>query len=255
MAAEPEGKQDAAQEPTFAEAFSAALGKAGFAKVKPGEMPSGSDLVAAVGGIRGLVESILPGLAFLIVFAVTSQVLKLPQPTILLASVGTLVVISVLFLAARLLAREPIRSAIVGIVLAAIMAAFALLSGKPENAFVPGIIINLVSLLVLLVSIVVRWPLIGVFVGALTSDLTGWRADKAKRRVLVLATWMWVGLFAVRLIVEVPLYYAGYTDWLAVAKIFLGVPFYAVLLWVTWLFVGTVFSSPAPRAESEKPVL
>jgi hypothetical protein len=255
MAEEPTGAQDAAREPTFAEAFSAALGKAGFATVKPGEMPSGSDLVAAVGGIRGLVESILPGLAFLIVFAVTSQVLKLPQSTILVASVGTLVVISVLFLAARLIARQPIRSAIMGIILAAIMAAFALLSGKPENAFVPGIIINVVCLVVVLASLVVRWPLIGVFVGALTSDLTGWRADKAKRRVLTLATWMWVGLFAIRLVVEIPLYYAGYTDWLAVAKIFLGVPFYAVLLWVTWLFVGTVFATPVAEGKAAKPAL
>lgn len=255
MAEESTGERNAAQEPTFAEAFSAALGKAGFAKVKPGEMPSGKDLVAAVGGIRGLVESILPGLAFLIVFAVTSQVLKLPQPTVLVASVGTLVLISVIFLVARLVARQPVRSAVMGIILAGIMAAFALLSGKPEDAFVPGIVINIVSLLVLLVSLAVRWPLIGVFVGALTSDLTGWRADRAKRRVLVLATWMWVGLFVVRLVVEIPLYLAGYTDWLAVAKIFLGVPFYAVLLWLTWLFVGTVFSAPAPELKKDAPTV
>jgi hypothetical protein len=231
-------------EPTFAEVFQQALGKMGFAKVKPGEMPSSKDLLAAVGGIRGLIESILPGLAFLVVYTVTFIVLELPNYLVL--SVLTPVVIGLIFLVARIIARQAIRSAVSGIVLAAVMAGVSLFTGRPQDAFIPGIVINVVCLAVVLISLAVRWPIIGVFVGALTADLTGWRADKAKKRVLTIATWMWFGLFAIRLLVEVPLYLAGYVDWLAAAKLFLGVPFYAVLLWVTWLLVGTVFASSGP---------
>lgn len=228
-------------EPTFAEAFQAALGKAGFARVKPGQMPTGRDLLAAIGGIRGLIESILPGLAFLIVYSVSRIVLH--SPDYLVWSVTVPIVLCVLFVLARLVMRQALRSALSGVLVAAVTAALALFTGRAQDAFVPGIIINVISLLVLLISILVRWPLIGVFVGALTADLTGWRADRAKRRVVTIATWMWVGLFAVRLGVEVPLYLASMTDWLAAAKLFLGVPLYALLLWITWLFVGTVFGS------------
>jgi hypothetical protein len=235
------------QDPTFAEAFQLALGKAGFARVKPGEMPSGKDLIAAVGGIRGLVESILPGLAFLVAFSVSNIVLK--SPDYLIWSVGVPVILCVVFVVARVVARQPLRSALTGVVIAALTAGLALITGRAQDSFLPGIIINSVSLVVFLVSIAVRWPLIGLIAGALTNDLTGWRSDRAKRKVLTIASWLWVGLFAIRLGIELPLYFASLTDWLAGAKLLLGAPFYALLLWVTWLLLGTVFAS-APVAEN-----
>jgi hypothetical protein len=69
--------------------------------------------------------------------------------------------------------------------------------------------------------------------------------------VLTIATWLWVGLFAVRLLVEVPLYLARQTEWLAGTKLLLGVPLYAAMLWVTWLLVRAVYArsqaAPEPR--------
>jgi hypothetical protein len=231
-------------EPTFAEAFQQALGKAGFARVKPGEMPSGKDVIAAVGGIRGLLESILPGLAFLVAYSVSNIVLK--SPDYLIWSVGVPVVLCLVFVLVRVVSRQPLRSALTGVVIAVLTAGLALITGRAQDSFVPGIIINLVSLVVFLVSIAIRWPLIGLIAGALTNDLTGWRKDPAKRRVLTIASWLWVGLFGIRLGVELPLYFAELTDWLAGAKLLLGAPFYALMLWVTWLLLGTVFAAPAP---------
>jgi hypothetical protein len=59
--------------------------------------------------------------------------------------------------------------------------------------------------------------------------------------VLTVATWVWVGLFALRLAVEVPLYLTAQVELLAAVKLVLGVPLYAAVLWVTWLLVRTVF--------------
>ena len=97
------------------------------------------------------------------------------------------------------------------------------------------------SLSALLASIAVRWPLIGIVVGFLTNEGFEWRANKSKRRVLYLVTWLWAGLFALRLLVEVPLYLARQAEWLGATKLLLGVPLYAILLWLTWLLVRAVY--------------
>jgi len=58
-------------------------------------------------------------------------------------------------------------------------------------------------------------------------------------------------LFSLRLIVEVPLYASGETEWLAGTKLLLGVPLYAAFLWVTWLLVRAVYVRSADGAPSE----
>jgi len=228
-------------EPGFREAFADAMRKTGLGQVAPGEVPTGRSLLKAVGGLRGLVESILPGLAFLVLYATTKN---LPL------SVLVPVALAVLFVVTRLLTRTPVTQAFAGIVGIAISAILALISGRAEANFIPGIVINTLSLAVLLISILVRWPLIGVIVGFLTNETSQWRAQKAKRRVLYLTTWLWAGLFALRLAVEVPLYLAHEAEWLAGVKLLLGVPLYAGMLWVTWLLVRAVYGS-IPRPTSE----
>ena len=228
-------------EPGFREAFADAMRKTGLGQVAPGEVPTGRSLLKAVGGLRGLVESILPGLAFLVLYATTKN---LPL------SVLVPVALAVLFVVTRLLTRTPVTQAFAGIVGIAISAILALVSGRAEANFIPGIVINTLSLAVLLISILVRWPLIGVIVGFLTNETSQWRAQKAKRRVLYLTTWLWAGLFALRLAVEVPLYLAHEAEWLAGVKLLLGVPLYAGMLWVTWLLVRAVYGS-IPRPTNE----
>ena len=238
MPAEPKPAEPNPEPATFSEAFASAVRGAGIAKVTPGEAPQASALLAAVGGVRGLIESIVPGLGFLVVYTVTQQVLP---------SVVAPLALAVVFLVVRILTRSQPSSAITGVLFVALSAGFALWSGKAEDNFVLGFVINGVSLLVLLVSLAVRWPFIGLIVGALTSDPTGWRSDPAKVRVFTLASWLWVGLFVVRLGVELPLYFAHQAQWLGATKLLLGVPLYAAMLWVTWLLVRAVYARPQPE--------
>lgn len=225
----------------FREAFADAMRKTGLGQVAPGEVPTGKSLLKAVGGLRGLVESILPGLAFLVLYAITKN---LPLSVLVPVALAAVSVVS------RLYTHTPITQAFAGIVGIAISAIFALVSGRAEANFIPGIVINSVSLAVLLISILVRWPLIGVIVGFLTNETAQWRRQKAKRRVLYLTTWLWAGLFALRLGVEVPLYLAHEAEWLAGTKLLLGIPLYAGMLWVTWLLVRAVYGS-TPRPTSD----
>lgn len=225
------------QQPSLREGLETAAQRSGFGKVTPGQAPTGGALLAAMGGVRGLVESILPGFAFLIVYTITQQLV----PSVLIP-LG----IALVFVVIRLLTRTPWSTAIAGVLGIALSAGLALLTGRAEDNFVLGFIINAVFLVALLISIAVRWPLIGVIASLLTGEGGGWRADRAKARVALIATLLWCGLFAVRLGVELPLYFAGAAGALAGVKLVLGVPFYAAMLWVTWLLVRTVYARPEP---------
>ncbi|BDZ50787.1 hypothetical protein GCM10025867_30280 [Frondihabitans sucicola] len=221
----------------------AAAQRAGISQVAPGEVPTGHALLAAIGGVRGLIESILPGLAFLVIYTFSQQLL----PSVLIP-----VVLGVFFVVVRAVQRGPVPQALAGLLGIAISAVLALLSGRAVDNFLPGIVINAVSMVVLLITLAARWPLIGIVVGLLTSEGSAWRDDRAKRRVLTLSTWLWVLLFAVRLAIEVPLYLASQATLLGGIKLITGVPLYAAMLWVTWLLVRTVYTARHAEDEAER---
>ncbi|MEK8228829.1 DUF3159 domain-containing protein [Oerskovia sp. M15] len=56
-------------------------------------------------------------------------------------------------------------------------------------------------------------------------------------RRYALATWLWVGMFALRLAVQVPLFYSAEVAWLGTARLVMGIPLWALTLWATWLLV------------------
>lgn len=227
----PESGENASAGVEFREALAAAAQKSGLGRVAPGEQPTAQALWSAVGGIRGLIESLLPGFLFLVVFTITAEV----APSVLIP-----VAISVVFVLVRAVFRSPIMPAVVGLIGIALSAGLALWTGRAEENFLLGFVINGVWLVALIASLAVRRPLIGVITALLTGD-AAWRDDSAKRTVLTAATWLWVGLFAVRLSVQVPLYAAEQAAALAATKLLMGLPLYAAVLWVTWLMVRSVY--------------
>jgi len=218
--------------PTFSDSLSAAARKSGLGQVTPGETPTAGALLGALGGVRGLIESVAPGFAFLLIFTFTQD---------LVLSVTIPVVIAIGFVVARAVTRTPMTPAIAGAIGIALTAVLSLVTNRAENNFLPGIIINCVVLLILLVSILVRWPLIGVVIGLLMDESTAWRGDKVKRRALTLATWIWVIPSAIRVAVQVPLYLAERADLLAATKLLTGIPLYVGALWLTWMIVRGVY--------------
>jgi len=47
--------------------------------------------------------------------------------------------------------------------------------------------------------------------------------------------------------VQLPLYYSDQTQLLGGAKLIMGLPLYAAVLWVTWLLVRAVYARPAAK--------
>lgn len=213
----------------------------------------------AVGGVRGVVEAIAPGLLFVVVFVATTDL-----RAALVASVAAALVA----VAARLLQRTPVTQALGGLLGIAVGVFWAWRSGEAENFYAVGLWTNAVYLVVILASILARWPAVGLVVEAFRSGfvdqareraqnagaaapegdatdgapspfapLVAWRKDPALVRRYTLATWFWVGLFALRLIVKVPLYFAGDVAWLGTAHLVMGVPLWGLVLWLTWAVV------------------
>ena len=211
------------------------LRQSAFGTVTPGQTPTAQDIWSAVGGVRGLVEAIAPGLTFLTVYSLTG---------VLLWSVLAPLALAVVFVLARVISRSTVQPALIGMGGIAASAAVALWSGRPEDNFVLGLWVNGIGLTVMLVSIAVGRPLIGVISGLLVSD-PQWRADRAKRTLATIATVLWVGLFGARLVVQVPLFLQGAVAELAIARLVMGLPLYALVLWLSWLLMRSVYRAPA----------
>jgi hypothetical protein len=96
----------------------------------------------------------------------------------------------------------------------------------------------------MIVSIIAGWPAVGAVVALLRGEDMSWRTDPeraAERRRFVWATWVMAAVFALRLAVQVPLYLAGEdaVGALGTAKLAMGLPLFALGLWITWLLVAS----------------
>lgn len=185
----------------------------------------------AIGGVRGVIEALVPGVAFVVLFALTNL------PIALGVSVG----VAAVFVALRALQKSPVAPAVGGLLAAVVSAVLALITGRPEDNFVLGLLQNAAYGGVLLVSVLVGWPLLGLAVGFLLGEGTAWRKDRRKFVAMQALTLLWVALFALRLIVQVPLYYAGQVELLATFKLVMGIPLFAPLLVLSWLIVRAAF--------------
>ena len=212
--------------------------RGGLGALTPGETPTVEALWSAVGKTRGLIESVGPGLGFLITYTLTGDVVP---------SVAAPVALSILFIVVRLFQRTALLPALAGLVGIAASAGIALWSGRAEDNFVLGFGANALWLALLLGSLVVRRPLLGYLAGSLAGDPT-WRDQAGTRHVAYVTTWLWAALFALRLAVQVPMYLSASITALAATKLIMGLPLYAAWLWVTWLLYRAVYGSKATES-------
>ena len=228
----------------LAEGMASAARRAGFSSAAEGEPISGRALMAAMGGIRGLFEAVLPGLVFLVTYTLTidpsADASSDPIRTLLPALIAPLV-LGLIFVGLRAVTKQTMTPAIGGLVGTGISVALALFSGRASDFFLVGLYTNAGYGAALLISVLVGWPLVGLAVGFLMGDGIAWRSDPSKRRVLTILTLCWTGLFLVRLAVQLPLYLADNVELLATTKLLMGLPLYAPLLVVSWLMVRSVY--------------
>jgi hypothetical protein len=167
-----------------------------------------AQLAKALGGRRGMLEAAVPTLMFTLVFVSTRD---------LRAAIVVSVAAALVLLAVRLVQRSTVQfvlNSLVGIALGALFAWRAARGGgsADEQAlayFLPGIIYNGAYAVLLALSNLVRWPLVGFMVGSVAGDPTEWHRDPQVVRLCRNLTWMLAAPCLVRLGVQLPIYLAG----------------------------------------------
>lgn len=91
-----------------------------------------------------------------------------------------------------------------------------------------------------------RWPLLGVVVGAVLGSPRGWHADPDLVRAYARGSWVWTASFVLRIAVFLPLWWAGQVVVLAVARVLLSWPLVATVLAVSWWVVRSSLPDDHP---------
>ena len=180
----------------------------------------------ALGGKRGLIDSGLPALVFLIVFNISGK----DVDTALYAAVA----LSILLTLLRLIKRETIQHAFSGLIGVGICALISKRTGNAADFYLPGLWINAGYGLLYAITNLVKWPILGVMLGPILGENLLWRKDPARLNAYIKAGWLWVAMFAARLIVQYPLYESGNINALGTARLLMGYPLFILTAWGTW---------------------
>jgi len=188
----------------------------------------------AIGGWRGLFDSGAPTLVFVIVY--------LFQPNNLQIALWAALTVGVAIAVYRMIRKNSLQQVLAGLVGVAIAAGFSAWTGKAENFFLPGLLINAAYGTVFLISILVRWPLLGVFLGFFSGTGMKWRAVPEFNRAAAAATWIWVGMFFLRLSVQLPLFLSGAIGALGVLKVVMGWPLFLAAAYFTYRLLQPIYN-------------
>ncbi|MEY3483603.1 MAG: hypothetical protein RLZZ218_438 [Actinomycetota bacterium] len=209
--------------------------KYGVKKTDDGYKVDAKSLIASVGGVLGFIEATVPGLVYVLSFAIWQDL------TISIVSVSIAMVALII---RHFLAKRP-ASALLGPVLGIALAIYLAQrpEGQPRDFYLTGFVTNAAYGGALLLSVLVRFPLIGVLVGFMTDQGLRWRKERRKVRFFNLVTWLWVAFFASRLLVQVPMYLANDVVSLGFTRIVMGTPYFLMMIWISWLLLRKVVSA------------
>jgi Protein of unknown function (DUF3159) len=191
---------------------------------QPPEERAAPTLLEQLGGLSGLVSSVVPVIVFVLLNAIRGYVVAL------WAALASAVVIAVV----RLIRRERLQPAVSGAIGVGISALIAYRIGEAKGFFLLGIWASLAYAAVFAVSLLVRYPLVGVIWHGLRGDgQRRWRADRRIVRAYDLATLIWVLVFVARFVVQRWLYDNDETNALGIARLAMGLPLTVVAAAVT----------------------
>jgi hypothetical protein len=203
-----------------------------------------SSLADAVGGPLGVLESTVPAAAYVLAFTLTGEDTR--------TAAIVAVVLAALLTVARIARGQTVQFAITGLIGVAFAAYIADRTGKAENFFLPGLLANAGYASIYAISIAIRRPVLGYVVQILTQSEGGWREDPVQLRAYTRACWIWVGMFLSRLAVQLPLYLADALVALGAARVAMGLPLFALAVYLSWLVLRNVpgVARHAPPAAS-----
>jgi Protein of unknown function (DUF3159) len=187
--------------------------------------PAAESLAKLLGGRRAAIDATVGPLVFGIAFAATGR-------SVSWAALAA-VIASALIGAWRLSQGDKPRAVLVGLLGVVVAALIAVRTGQAVDFYLVRFWTNVASAAGWAVSIVIRWPLLGVIVGTVLGQKAKWRHDPVLLKAYSRASWVWVLQYVVRIVVWTPLYLAGLVEALSFASAALSWPLVAACVAVS----------------------
>ena len=185
-------------------------------------------VLQAFGGKKGLIDSGIPAIIFLVIFNVADAL----KPALLGA-----IAISALLTIIRLAMRETVQHALSGFIGVLICAWFANRTGNASDLYIPKLLTNLGYGTAYLIGNVVGWPIMGLLLGPILGENLKWRNHPERKRAYTLASWLWVAMFFTRIAVQYPIYRSGNVNLLGTVNLAMGYPLFIATAYGTWQIV------------------
>ena len=187
-------------------------------------------VINALGGKKGLIDSGLPSIVFLVSFNVKHD-LRLS----LWAALSFSITLGIL----RLIKKDTIQHAISGTLGVVICAYFANRTGNASDFYIPKLLTNLGYGTAYLVANLVGWPLLGIVLGPLLGENFEWRHSPERKKMYTRASWIWVAMFFTRIAVQYPIYRSGNVNLLGTVNLAMGYPLFFAAAYGSWLVIKT----------------
>lgn len=212
--------------------------------------PDGPEpLTALLGGRRAALDATAPAVAFVTAWLVSGRSLSW--------GAGAALITGAAVAAVRWRRGDRPLAALLGVLGVSMAALIALYTGRAEDFFLVQVLSNVASALVWAVSVLIRWPLLGVIVGGVLGQRMSWRQDPDLLRAYSLASWVWVGQYVLRVAVFTPLWVTGAVVALGIARVALSWPLVAACVALSGAVLIRVLPAhhpglrPAPRHHHE----
>lgn len=188
-------------------------------------------VINALGGKRGILDSGLPSLVFLIAFNVVHELRGALYAAVITSALLTLI---------RLMRRDTLQHVLSGFIGVAFCALLARKTGQAADFYLPGLVINVIYGTAYAIFNLIGLPLLGLLLGPILGENLAWRKVPARKRAYIRAGWLWVALFLSRLVVQYPLYKSGNINALGTARLAMGYPLFLLAAWGSWLIIRAV---------------
>ena len=195
-------------------------------------------VLAAFGGKKGLIDSGIPSVIFLVFLNVTDRL-----NTALFASIA----ISALLTIIRLAKRDTIQHSLSGFIGVLICDWFANRTGNASDVYLPKLLTNLGYGTVYLIANLVGWPVMGLVLGPILGENLLWRNHPERKRAYIMASWLWVAMFFTRIAVQYPIYRSGNVNLLGTVNLAMGYPLFIATAYGSWMILKNAPKIPTER--------
>lgn len=185
-------------------------------------------VINALGGKKGLIDSGLPAVVFLIVFNFDQDLQR---------AIWAALSLAIILAIWRLIRKDTIQHSISGVIGVLICAYFANRSGNATDFYIPKLLTNLGYGTVYLIANLVGWPILGLVLGPLLGENFTWRNNPRRKKMYIKASWLWVALFFSRIAVQYPIYKSGNVNLLGTVNLAMGYPLFFAAAYGSWLII------------------